>query len=40
LNLSKINFFRFYGKNMIEINYVDFDNVLAKYCQMIDEQLE
>lgn len=27
---------RFYGKNRIEINYFDFDNVLQKYCDMVN----
>jgi hypothetical protein len=27
---------RFYGKNMIEINYFDFDNILQKYCDMVN----
>lgn len=27
---------RFYGKNMIEINYFDFDNVLQKYCEFVN----
>ena len=27
---------RFYGKNMIEINYFDFDNVLQKYCDYVE----
>lgn len=27
---------RFYGKNMIEINYFDFDHVLQKYCDMVN----
>ena len=27
---------RFYGKNMIEINYFDFDSVLQKYCEMFN----
>ena len=31
---------RFYGKNMIEINYYDFDNVLRKYVEMIEEENE
>lgn len=29
---------RFYGKNMIEINYFDFDNVLQKYCDMVNKE--
>jgi len=28
---------RFYGKNMIEINYIEFDNLLSLYCDMINE---
>ena len=27
---------RFYGKNMIEINYFDFDNILQKYCDLVN----
>jgi len=31
---------RFYSGNMIEINYYDFDNVLKKYVQMIEDEKE
>ena len=31
---------RFYSKNMIEINYYDFDYVLNKYIQMVEEEKE
>ena len=31
---------RFYSKNMIEINYYDFDYVLNKYIQMLEEEKE
>jgi Ca2+-binding EF-hand superfamily protein len=31
---------RFYSKNMIEINYYDFDYVLNKYIQMAEEEKE
>lgn len=33
----KILIKRFYGKNMIEINYFDFDNVLQMYCEMVNK---
>lgn len=29
---------RFFGKNMIEINYFDFDNVLQKYCEIVNQE--
>lgn len=29
---------RFYGKNMIEINYFDFDSVLQKYCDLVNTE--
>jgi len=29
---------RFYGKNMIEINYFDFDNILQKYCEVVNRE--
>jgi len=31
---------RFYGKNMIEINYFDFDHVLTQYCDFINSESE
>ena len=31
---------RFYSKNMIEINYYDFDYVLNKYIHMAEEEKE
>ena len=31
---------RFYSKNMIEINYYDFDYVLNKYIKMVEDEKE
>ena len=42
LNEKEMNIIikRFYSKNMIEINYYDFDYVLNKYIKMIEEEKE
>jgi hypothetical protein len=29
---------RFAGKNIIEVNYFDFDNVLNAYCKVINNE--
>jgi hypothetical protein len=29
---------RFAGKNIIEVNYFDFDNVLNSYCKAINNE--